>query len=142
MKKVVLTSLFIALLVLVLRVSTCSSEQSLSCIPSPGRLVDKAPGGLFTVEIVFKNTGGVTAQWSVNVEFEGAQWIWAGKAQSLTLQPSETNTLIWNGIVPSSAPMDSIARLIVYYGSSFKALDWWIHIVPSAQLSIVNSTVQ
>jgi hypothetical protein len=35
-----------------------------------------------------------------------------------------------------------MARLIVYYDNSFVPLDWWIHVVPSAELAITSSTLE
>jgi hypothetical protein len=30
----------------------------------------------------------------------------------------------------------------VYYDDSFKALNWWIHVVPGAELTIKSSSVE
>jgi len=105
-------------------------------------VVDKAAEGAFTVRIEFQNTGESEGIWSVNIAFEDSYWSWSGTAQILTLQPEETETLIWNGFVPANAPIDSMARLVVYYDDYFKALDWWIHVVSGAELTIQSSTVE
>jgi hypothetical protein len=107
-----------------------------------GGIVDKAPDEAFTVEITFTNTGKDTGDWSINVAFEGEKWTWEGMAQSLTLKPSKSKTLQWTGNVPSDAPRDSTARLVVYYGDSFEVLEWWIHVTCRAHLSITSSTVR
>jgi hypothetical protein len=105
-------------------------------------VVDKAAEGAFTVRIEFQNTGETEGTWSVNIAFEDSSWSWAGTAQILTLQPEEAETLIWNGFVPANASIDSMARLVVYYDDYFKALDWWIHVVSGAELTIQSSTVE
>ena len=51
-------------------------------------------------------------------------------------------TLTWGGTVQANASVGSVARLVVYYNDSFQALDWWIHVVPGAELSITSSTVR
>lgn len=104
--------------------------------------VDKIPAQAFTVEITFKNTGKTDGTWSINVAFEGEEWIWIGTPQNLTLEPDKAKTLTWNGEVPANGTVDSVARLVVYYGDSFKALNWWIHVVPAAELAITSSTVK
>jgi hypothetical protein len=62
--------------------------------------------------------------------------------QTLTLKPCKTKTLTWNASVPCDAPIDSVARLIVYYDNSLVPLDWWIHVVPGAELTITSSVVE
>jgi hypothetical protein len=94
------------------------------------------------VEIVFKNTGSTVGNWSVNVAFEGEKWTWKDAPQNLTLKASQTKALTWNGKVPEDAPIDSVARLVVYYDDSFIALNWWIHVVPAAELAIASSSVK
>jgi hypothetical protein len=111
----------------------CSNESG---------VVDKAAGGAFTARITFKNAGKTQGNWSVNVVFEGEAWVWKGTPQSLTLNPGATKTLVWNGVVPTNATLDSVARLVVYYEDSYKALDWWIHVVPGAELTIQSSAVE
>ena len=105
-------------------------------------VVDKTAGDTFTVKITFKNTGKTTGNWSVNIAFEGDSWSQIGTPQNLVLQPGKTVTLTWNGTVPLNATVDSVARLVVYYDDSFKALNWWIHVVPGAELYIKSSTVE
>lgn len=103
--------------------------------------VKKTPGEAFTVEIVFKNTGDTKGEWSVNVSFEDG-WTWQGTPQILVLNPHEKKTLAWSGKIPLDAPVGSRARLIVYFNSEFKALDWWVLVVSDAQLSIEHSVVK
>jgi len=107
-----------------------------------GGVVDKAPGESFTVRITFKNTGQTVGHWSVNIAFEGEEWSWSGTAQNLTLKPCHKKTLTWCGTVPEDAQVDSVARLIVYFNGEFVRLDWWIHVVEAAELSIVSSSVE
>ena len=104
--------------------------------------VDKAAGDAFTVKITFKNTGKTEGTWSLNIAFEDSSWSQVGTPQNLTLAPGETETLVWEGVVPANATVDSVARLVVYYNDSFKALNWWIHVVPGAELSIKSSIVE
>ncbi len=104
--------------------------------------VDKAAGDAFTVKIAFKNTGKTEGTWSINIAFEDSSWSQVGTPQNLTLAPGETETLVWEGVVPANATVDSVARLVVYYNDSFKALNWWIHVVPGAELSIKSSIVE
>jgi hypothetical protein len=104
--------------------------------------VDKAAGDAFTVKITFENTGKTEGTWSINIAFEDNSWSQVGTPQNLTLMPGQTETLIWNGVVPAGATVGSVARLVVYYGDSYKALDWWIHVVPSAELTIKSSIVE
>lgn len=118
------------------------SNQLSACMPSCGGVVDKTPSCAFTVEIVFKNTGATEDTWSVNVAFEGEKWSWSGTAQNLTLKPDKSKTLAWNGSVPTDAPIDSTARLVIYYDDSYMPLDWWIHVIPKSELSITSNTVK
>jgi len=104
-------------------------------------LVQKNRGDSFTVSITFQNTGNSDGSWTANVVFEGASWIWKGTDKTLTLNANEKKTLVWTGTVPSNAPIDSIARLVVYYDGAFQALDWWIQVVPNAVLCIQSSSV-
>ena len=105
-------------------------------------VVDKAAGDDFTVTITFENTGKTDGNWSVNIAFEDEVWSQVGIAQNLVLEPGETKTLTWNGVVPANATLDSVARLVVYYDDGFKALNWWIHVVPGAELTIKSSSVE
>ncbi|KON31767.1 hypothetical protein AC478_02270 [miscellaneous Crenarchaeota group-1 archaeon SG8-32-3] len=104
--------------------------------------VDKAAGEAFTVKITFKNTGKTEGTWSINIAFEDNSWYQVGTPQNLTLMPEQTETVIWNGVVPANATVGSVARLVVYYDDSYKALDWWIRVVPGAELSIKSSIVE
>ena len=104
--------------------------------------VDKAAGGAFTVKITFKNTGKTEGTWSINIAFEDSSWSQVGTPQNLTLAPGETETLMWEGVVPANATVGSTARLVVYYDDSFKALNCWIHVVPGAELSIKSSIIE
>lgn len=108
----------------------------------PGNVVEKAQGEAFTVEIEFENTGGISGEWSVNIAFEGDHWFQTGNAQNLQLDPGEAKSLEWTGTVPADAPINTAARLVVYYADSFKALDWWIVVVPREELTITSSTLK
>jgi len=121
-----------------------SASQFPNCLAceSEGGVVDKAPCEAFTVKIGFKNTGTTEGTWSVNIAFEGESWSWSGAPLILTLKPCKTKTLTWNGSVPCDAPNGSTARLIVYHNDSFTRLDWWIHVVSNAELTITSSTVK
>lgn len=142
-RKYVSLSLAAAVLVLLVGASAIGREgQTLACDPCNGGVVDKAPGQAFMVEIKFKNTGSAEGTWAVNIAFEGEKWIWKGTAQNLTLRPCNAKTLTWNGTVPADAPIDSMARLVAYYNDSYTALNWWIHVVPDAELTIASSTVK
>jgi len=105
-------------------------------------IVDKVAGDAFTVKITFKNTGKTEGNWSVNIAFEDEVWSQVGTPQNLKLNPGETETLTWNGVVPANATVGSVARLVVYYDDSFEALNWWIHVVPGAELTIKSSSVE
>ena len=134
---------FVLMLIVAIGSSKVSMGDELSaCLPSCSGVIDKAPGCAFTVEIVFENTGSSEDTWSVNIAFEGENWFWSGAPQNLTLKPSRSKTLTWNGNVPVNATVGSVARLVVYYGDSYKALDWWIHVVPNSELSITSSNVK
>jgi hypothetical protein len=142
-KKRALCSLSVAMLIVVLSFSFLGSgNQSLACSACANGVVDKMPNEAFTVKITFKNTGKSKGAWSVNIAFEGESWTWSGKPQELSLKPYTTKTLTWNGSVPESAPIDSVARLIVYYNDSFTPLNWWIHVISGAELTITSSVVK
>ncbi len=106
------------------------------------KIVKKAPDETFIVMLSFKNTGVSERSWSVNIAFESEAWTWSGAPQDLTLKTCHTKTLTWTGRVPKNAPIDSTSRLIVYYDSSFEALDWWILVVEDARLEITSSIVK
>ena len=141
-KKYALFAFSIMLLVVIINFSLTNATDSLALTSHGNAVVDKGAGDAFKVEISFKNTGTTQGNWSVSVVFEGASWAWKGTMQSLTLNAGATKTLVWNGVVPSNAPIDSVARLVVYYGDAFKALDWWIHVVPDAELAVTSSSVE
>jgi len=142
-KKFALSSLALTTLIITLGFSFGTSEnQSLACLACGGGVVDKTPCEDFTVKITFRNTGKTGGTWSVNIAFEGEAWSWSGMPETLTLKPCHKETSIWNGDVPEDAPIDSMARLIVYYDDSFVPLDWWIHVVDGAELTITSSVVE
>jgi uncharacterized membrane protein len=142
-KYALLLILIMAMLILVANVSTPMVSASLSIASEGGgHVVDKTRGEEFTVKITFKNTGDDDGTWTINVVFEGDNWSWKGTPQTLTLKSGNSKTLTWDGKVPNNAPVDSMARLVVYYDDSFKPLDWWIHVVSSAKLAITSSTVE
>ena len=105
-------------------------------------MVDKTACETFTVKITFKKTGKTEGTWSVNIAFEDEAWTWCGTPKTLTLKPCHKETLTWNGNVPEGAPIESVARLVVYYDGSFETLDWWIHVIDGAELTITSSTVK
>jgi hypothetical protein len=144
-KKVAVCSLAVATLSAVLIISFFSQNvQPAACLAcgSDGGVVDKTPCEAFAVKITFKNTGTAEGSWAVNVAFEGDAWIWKGTQQTLTLKSGKTKTLTWNGTVPCNATIDSVARLVVYYNNSYTALNWWIHVVSQAELTITSSSVE
>ena len=141
-KKFALSSLALVTIIVTLGFSSTGSDnQSLTCLACTCGVVDKAACETFTVKITFKNTGKTEGTWSVNIAFEGEAWTWSGRPKTLTLKPCHKETLTWCGNVPEDAPIDSVARLIVYYDDSFEALDWWIHVIYGAELTITSSTV-
>jgi hypothetical protein len=141
--KLILLSLSIVTLMLLAGISATNPNYAfLTVAACETGIVNKAALESFTVEITFKNTGKTQGTWSINIVFEGEKWTWTGTPQNLTLKPDDSKKLIWNGNVPANAPIDSVARLVVYYGDSFTALNWWIHVVPAAELSITSSTVK
>lgn len=105
-------------------------------------VVEKVQGEVFTVEIGFKNTGKNEGRWNISIVFEGEHWFQIGNSQYLELEPSEEKIMSWAGIVPTDAPLDSVARLVVYFEDSFKPLNWWIYVVPGAELTIKSSCVK
>ena len=142
-KKYALLFLIAVLVFVVVNLSVTDIGNSLTFANNQkDGVVNKAPGEAFTVKITFKNIGKTEGNWSVNIAFEDNCWSQVGTPQNLVLQPEETATLIWNGTVPANATVNSMARLVVYYDDSFKALNWWIHVVPGAELCIKSSTVE
>ena len=141
-KKFALILLVAVLAIIIINFSASDMDSSLVFACDDDGVVHKAPGEAFTVKITFKNTGKTEGTWSVNIAFEDNSWVFSGIPQNLILQPEQTETLIWNGFVPANATVDSMARLVVYYNDSFKALNWWIHVVPGAELTIESSSVE
>jgi hypothetical protein len=144
-KRYALLSLALITIIVTLSFSSLGSDnESLACLACSGcgGIVDKTASEDFTVKITFKNTGKTEGTWSVNIAFEDEAWNWSGTPKTLTLKPCHKETLTWNGNVPQDAPIDSMARLIVYYDDSFEPLDWWIHVIDGAELTITSSTVE
>jgi hypothetical protein len=142
-KKYALLFLVAVLVVVIINFSVSNTGNSLVFAHNQqDGMVDKAAGDAFTVKITFKNTGKTDGNWSVNIAFEDKVWSQAGTPQTLMLEPGETETLTWNGVIPANATVGSVARLVVYYDDSFEALNWWIHVVPGAELTIKSSTVE
>lgn len=142
-KKYVLLFLVAVLVVVVVNLSATGAGGSLVLAHDQQNcVVDKAAGDDFTVKITFKNTGKTEGTWSVNIAFEDSSWSQVGTALNLTLAPEQTETLTWNGFVPANATVGSVARLVVYYDDSFQALNWWIRVVPGAELTIKSSLVE
>jgi hypothetical protein len=142
-KKYAVLVLIAVLVVVVINFSASETSNSLVFAHNQqDGIVDKGAGDAFTVKITFKNTGETDGNWSVNIAFEDEVWSQVGTPQNLILDAGETETLTWNGVVPDNATVGSVARLVVYYGDSFKALNWWIHVVPGAELTIKSSSVE
>jgi hypothetical protein len=141
-KRFVFLFLSLTLVVVVVNFSLTGGTDTVVCSTDDNGVVSKVRGDDFTVKITFKNIGKTEGNWAVNVVFEGDFWIWKGTSQNLTLGDGVSKTLAWSGIVPYNATIDSMARLVVYYGDSYKALDWWIRVVPGAELTIQSSSVE
>lgn len=147
MRKPLLKCTILLTLVLIIgffpAISNNQSLADLTIIKDKNKsMVDKNQGETFTVEIAFENTGKDNGEWTVNIAFEGEKWMWTGTHQTLSLSPSNSNTLSWTGTVPTTAPLNSFARLVAYYGESFQALDTWIHVVSNAKLSITSDSLR
>ena len=141
-KKYGLFLLVVALLIVVVQnLSTADANGSVDISPNETGVVAKTRGEDFTVSITFQNTGKDEDIWTVNVVFEGATWSWKGNQKTLVLKENQKETLVWKGSIPANAEINSVARLVVYYGDSFKALDWWIRVVAGSELTIKNSSV-
>jgi len=120
---------------------TTQAVLNVKCDPATN-IVDKRQGEAFTVKVAFKNTGDTTGTWKVNVSFESeSNWSWQGTPQALTLKPDKTASITWTGSVSENASVGSTARLIVYFDDKFVAQNWWIHVLPGAELKIVSSEV-
>lgn len=141
-KRFVFLFLSLTLVVVVVNFSLTGGADTVVCSTDDNGVVSKVRGDDFTVKIAFKNIGKTEGNWAVNVVFEGDFWIWKGTSQNLTLGDGLSKTLTWIGIIPNNATIDSMARLVVYYGDSYKALDWWIRVVPGAELAIQSSSVE
>jgi hypothetical protein len=141
MRKPLLTCTILLTLVLVIGfLPAISNNQSLAdhiLIKGKNKsIVDKTQSETFTVEVAFENTGKEAGEWAVNIAFEGEEWTWTGTPQMLSLPSSSSKTLTWTGTVPETAPLNSFARLVVYYGDSFQALNIWVHVISNARLTI------
>src|SRR5512136_2574562 len=141
-KRFVFLFLSLTLVVVAVNFSLIGGTDTVICSTDDNGVVSKVRGDDFTVKITFKNIGKTEGNWAVNVVFEGDFWIWKGTSQNLTLGDGLSKTLTWSGIIPNNATVDSMARLVVYYGGSYKALDWWIRVVPGAELAIQSSSVE
>lgn len=130
------------LLVIMFNFSFTNATDPLEFSEKRSEIVEKVQGETFTVEIGFKNTGKNVGRWNISIVFEGENWSQIGNSQYLEIDPSEEKTVSWTGIVPTDAPLDSIARLVVYFEDSFKPLNWWIYVVPGAELTIKSSCVK
>ena len=143
MKKKLILIVILALLIIgIINLSFTNATDPLKLNGKDKEVIKKVQGEAFTVEIEFKNIGRTEGQWNVNIVFEGEEWFQKGNSQNLELKPNERETLSWTGTVPPNAPINTIARLVVYYEDSFKALDWWIQVVPGSELAIKSSFVR
>jgi hypothetical protein len=142
-KKVSLIVFLVAMLIVViLYLPSTTANDSLEFTEKSNKVVEKVRGEAFIVEIEFKNTGKDAGKWNVNIVFEGESWNQKGESRNLELEPNEEKKLKWEGVVPVDAQINSIARLVVYYEDSFKVLNWWIQVIPGAQLTIKSSCVK
>lgn len=133
----------LAVLIAMSGLSSVGVFSELACATHPtSDVVRKTPGASFTAEIAFRNTGETEGSWSVNAALECESWTWKGTSQSLTLRPGGKKTLSWNGTIPTDAQIDSTARLIVYYGNTQLALNWWINVIQAAELSVTGSILR
>lgn len=134
---------FAVILFYTLLTSTTTTEAVLSVESKPSKnIVDKGQGEAFAIDVSFKNTGGTTGTWNVNVALEGEPyWNWHGTLRNLTLAKAETATLTWAGTVPSDAKVGSTTRLIVYFNDQFIPQNWWIHVPSTAELEITRSKI-
>lgn len=130
------------MMIVVLNSSTAGANGSPDITSNEKGVVAKTPGQEFTVSITVQNTGKDEGSWTINVVFEGTTWSWKGTQKAITLEQSEKETLIWKGNVPQNAEKDSIARLVVYYGDTFEALDWWLLVTATSELTIKDSCVE
>jgi len=140
-KKYAILCLLIALAVAMASFSLTQATDDIAFTSSNSGTVNKDKGEAFTVKLNVKNTGDDSGEFSINVSFESESWIWKGNPKTITLKVGETKQLTWDGKVPQNAAAGSVARLIVYYGDSYKALDWWICVSSNSELSIISSQV-
>jgi hypothetical protein len=142
-KKVGLIVCLLAVLIIVMfNFPFTSATDPLEFTEKNRKVVEKIQGEIFTVEIEFKNTGKDAGNWNINIVFEGESWNQKGNSKNLELESNERKTLTWEGTIPADAPINTVARLVVYYEDSFKALNWWIQVVPEAELTIKSSSVK
>ena len=141
-KKLSLIVFSAVLLIIMFNFSFTNATDPLEFSEKRSEVVEKVQGEIFTVEIGFKNTGKNEGRWNISIVFEGEHWFQIGNSQYLELEPSEEKIMSWAGIVPIDAPLDSVARLVVYFEDSFKPLNWWIYVVPGAELTIKSSCVK
>ncbi len=130
------------LLIIIFNFSFTNATDPLEFSEKRSEIVEKVQGEIFSVEIGFKNTGKNEGRWNISIVFEGKEWSQVGNSQYLELEPNEEKIVSWTGIVPNDAPLDTLARLVVYFEDSFKALNWWIQVVPEAELTIKSSCVK
>ena len=143
MNRIVSLTVTFAAVIIAFSVLVIRPHEALTCLACEGSsVVDKAQGETFTVRVTLKNVGKTEGTWTVNVAFEGEEWSWSGTPKTLTLKQCHKKTLTWIGNVPSDAQVDTVARLIVYYGDSFAPQDWWIHVIEGAELTITSSSVE
>ncbi len=140
-KKYVLLCLAVMLAVVMASFSLTQATDDILFTSNNSGTVNKDKGEAFTVKLNVKNTGEDKGEFSVNVTFEADSWTWKGTQKTITLNAGETKQLTWDGKVPSDAKAGSVARLIVYYDDSYKALDWWIYVSANSELSIISSSV-
>jgi len=142
-RKYALAFFIAVLMVAALQLATTTESNVLTFANNYGEaIVNKIPGATYKVSITFKNIGASEGSWNVNIALEGSAWSQTGTPKVLRLRSGETATLTWNGTVPANAPVDSVARPIVYYDDSFKALNWWIRVVSAVQVSIQASSLE
>ena len=106
------------LLLLIVNLSFTNANDVLEVQENTKKVVEKTPGEEFTVDIEFKNIGKNRGTWSINIEFEGDYWFQDGIPQNIEVDPNEEKKLSWKGSIPNDAPIDTLARLVVYYGDT------------------------
>ncbi len=141
-KRTVVLLFSIVAIVAIVNLSMTASSETIACSTGEQGVVSKVTGDEFVIAVTFKNIGKSEGNWAITPVFEGEFWNWKGTLEILNLGVGGTKTLKWTGIVPDDATTNSMARLVVYYNDSFKALNWWIRVVPGAELSVVSSTVE